>query len=229
MTISILTLFPDIIKTSVNYSILQRAQKKKLVDFKIVNIRDFALDKHKSVDDHPYGGGPGMILRVDIIDKALSYAKSQLSTINYKLSTKMVLLDARGKAWDQKKALEFSHLEHLILICGHYEGVDERAFDLVDEVISIGDFILTGGEIPALALTDSIVRLIPGVLEKKEAVIDESFSSGLLSFPQYTKPTIHNKKSVPEVLLSGNHQKISSWRKEKSVQITKKFRPDLLK
>ena len=226
MTISILTLFPDIIKTSLNYSILKRATEKKLIAFQIINIRDFAQDKHKSVDDHPYGGGPGMILRVDILDRAISFAKDQQPKAN---SCYTVLLDPRGKVFNQSLASQFSKLNHLILVCGHYEGVDERVFDLVDDVVSIGDFVLTGGEIPALALTDSIVRLIPGVLKKEEAVKDESFTSGLLSYPQYTKPIEYNAKKVPAILLSGNHQKISSWRKEKSNQITKKLRPDLLK
>ena len=224
MKITILTLFPEIFRDILNYSILKRAQQKRLVEFALVNIRDFAQDKHKSVDDHPYGGGVGMIMRVDIIAKAILSVKS-----SFHGKEKIVLLDPRGKLFNQSRARIFSKLDHLVLICGHYEGVDERVLSLVDEVISLGDFVLTGGEIPSLAIIEATARLIPGVLTKKEATIDESFTKSLLSYPQYTRPRDYKNLKVPSILLSGNHKKILSWRQSQARYITKSLRPDLLK
>ncbi|MEK7617281.1 MAG: tRNA (guanosine(37)-N1)-methyltransferase TrmD [Patescibacteria group bacterium] len=224
MKISIITLFPEVFQPILNSSILKRAQQKGKVLFEFINLRAFGEGKHKVVDDRPYGGGPGMILRTDILTKAINKIRSHSS------GGKLVLTSASGKPYKQADARRFSKLKHLIIICGHYEGVDQRFIDkYVDEEISIGDFVLTGGEIPAMILVDSIVRLIGGVLEKEEATINESFTEGLLEHPHYTRPEEFEGLKVPEVLLSGNHKKIEEWRKQKSLEKTKKLRPDLLK
>jgi len=203
-------------------SIIKRAQDKGLVEIKIHNLRDWAEDNYGTVDGKPYGGGVGMILKVDVVDRAISKLKGQ--------GSKVILLTPQGKVFNQKKAQRLAKLKHLILICGHYEGVDERVRDhLVDEEISIGDYILTGGELPAMVVTDSLVRLLPGVLKKKEAIKNESFSTkSLLEPPQYTRPEVHQDWKVPEVLLSGNHGEIEKWRKKKALEKTKKRRADLL-
>ena len=183
-----------------------RAQDKKFAEINIHDLRKWAIDERGSVDDKPYGGGAGMILRVDVIEPAIKELK--------KKGSKVILLDARGEKYTQKKAQELSKSGHLILICGHYEGVDHRTIEhLVDEIISIGDYVLTGGEIPAMVLTDSIVRLIPGVI-KPESLAEESFSNLDLEYPQYTRPEEYKGWKVPEVLLSGNHKKIEKWREE---------------
>ncbi|MBI2040341.1 tRNA (guanosine(37)-N1)-methyltransferase TrmD [Candidatus Microgenomates bacterium] len=224
MKISIITLFPEVFDPILNSSILKRAQKKGKVSFELINLRDFGEGKHKVVDDRPYGGGPGMILRPDILAKALT--KCRLSG---KLS-KIVLTSASGIPYKQLTAQELSKIEHLIIICGHYEGVDQRFIDkYVSEEISIGDYILTGGEIPAMVIVDSVTRLIPGVLEKPEATQYESFSVNLLEHPQYTRPKVFERQKVPKVLLSGDHKKIAQWRKEQALKKTKRIRPDLLK
>jgi tRNA (guanine37-N1)-methyltransferase len=222
MKIDILTLFPTMFKGPFGESIIKRAIDKKLVEIKIHNLRNWAKDKRKTVDDRPFGGGPGMILMVEPVYQALKELR--------KKTAKTVLLTPQGQVFNQKKAQQFSKDKHLIFICGHYEGVDERIREhLVDEEISIGDYVLTGGELPAMILTDAIVRLLPGVLEKPEAVKEESFqSSGLLEYPQYTRLANFKGWPVPKVLLSGDHQKIEKWRKEKSQERTKKRRPDLL-
>lgn len=225
MKFSIVTLFPEIFEPILNSSILKRAQKKDLVKFELVNLRDFGEGRHKIVDDRPYGGGAGMILRADILAKAVKKVKGSAVTCNLKT----ILMSASGTPYKQSRAKEFSKLNHLIIVCGHYEGVDQRFIDkYVDEEVSIGDYVLTGGEIPSMVIIDSITRLIPGVLKKPEATRDESFSDGLLEYPQYTRPEKFEGKKVPEVLLSGNHQEITKWRSEKSQRITKKFRPDLI-
>lgn len=232
MTIDILTLFPEMFKGPFDESIIKRAQEKKLVEIKTHNLRDWAKDKRGTVDDRPYGGGIGMILRVDIIDSALSDLKPKTQN----LKPKIILLTPKGRVFSQARARELSKEKHLIFICGHYEGVDERVRKhLVDEEISIGDYVLTGGEIPAMVVVDALVRLIPGVLEKIEAVKDESFQSphltphhsALLEYPQFTRPEVYKGWEVPEVLLSGDHEKIAEWRKEKSLERTRKRRPDL--
>ncbi|MDD5415998.1 MAG: tRNA (guanosine(37)-N1)-methyltransferase TrmD [Candidatus Daviesbacteria bacterium] len=228
MKFSIITLFPEVFEPILNSSILKRAQKKGLVEFELINLRDFGEGKHKVVDDRPYGGGAGMILRADILTKSLKSILSKLPTTNYQLST--ILTSASGYPYKQKKALEFSKINHLIVICGHYEGVDQRFIDkYVDVEISIGDYVLTGGEIPAMVIIDSITRLIPGVLEKPEATVNESFSKGLLEHPQYTRPEEFEESKVPKVLLSGNHAEIAKWREQKSLEKTQKIRPNLLK
>lgn len=244
MKISIITLFPEMFSPVLNSSILGRAQKKGLIEFELINLRDFGEGKHQVVDDRPYGGGAGMVLKPDVLTRALKSVirlsnpskKTKFKIKNLKF--KIILMSASGVPFKQSKAQEFSRLNHLIIICGHYEGVDQRFIDkYVDEEISIGDYVLTGGEIPAMAIVDSVVRLIPGVLEKPEAVENESFSTytlypkpyPLLEGPQYTRPEEFEGEKVPKVLLSGNHAGIQKWRKEKGLEKTKKIRPDLLK
>lgn len=216
MVISILTLFPDMFSGPFSYSIVKRAQEKELVKINLVNIRDFATDAYKTVDDKPYGGGVGMILKVDVIDRALQYVNNQQLAINNK---RTVLLDPKGAQYTQAKAKKLSTYDHLILVCGHYEGVDERIRTLVDESISVGPYILTGGELPAMVLTDSVTRLITGVL-KPEATHTESFSEkDILEPPAYTRPEEYKGMKVPEVLLSGNHAEIEKWKKSNSRRI----------
>lgn len=224
MKISILTLFPEMFQGPFDFSIIKRAKDKKIVDIEFVNIRDFGVGKHKLVDDTPYGGGNGMILRADVVCKAIEKTKDKKLK---KGKEKIILLTAQGKTYNQKVAQRFSKLSHLIIVCGHYEGFDERIKNFIDEEISVGDFILTGGEIPAMLITDSVTRLIKGVIKEGSAAL-ESFSP-YLEHPQYTKPQKYKNLPVPEVLLSGNHKKIDSWRKEKSLEITSKIRPDLIK
>lgn len=228
MHITVLTLFPEMFSGPFSSSIIKNAQKKNLVDISFVSLRDFATDRYKSVDDHPFGGGPGMILRVDIVDRAIRAVKTKIK----KQTAKVVLLTPAGIPYTQTKAQEFSKLQHLILLCGHYEGVDERVRTLVDLEISIGDYVVTGGEIPAMVIADSVVRLLPGVLRDETASQEESFSTGtggMLEYPQYTKPRTFKGIPVPAVLLSGNHAAIAAWRHDESALRTTSRRPDLLK
>lgn len=228
MKFSIITLFPEVFEPIINSSILKRAQKKGLVEFELINLRNFGEGRHQTVDDRPYGGGAGMVLKPDVLTRALKSVINPKNISNTK-KFKIVLMSASGHQYKQAQAQEFSKLNHLIIVCGHYEGVDQRFIDkYVDEEISIGDYVLTGGEIPAMVIVDSITRLIPKVLEKPEAIINESFSDGLLEYPQYTRPEEFDKQKVPEILLSGNHEEIAKWRSEKSLEKTKKVRPDLL-
>lgn len=219
MKISVITLFPQMFSSVFSQSIIKRAIDNNLLEISFINLRDFGLGKHKLVDDTPYGGGKGMVLRVDVLDNAIKATKKGNNE-------KIVLLSAHGNQFNQKKAKGFSKFNHLILICGHYEGFDERIKKYVDEEISVGDFILTGGEIPAMLIVDSVARLAKGVIKKESADL-ESFSP-YLEHPQYTKPFSYKGKVVPEVLLSGNHKKILAWRKNESLKITKKLRPDLI-
>lgn len=224
-----------------NESILKRAQEKKLMEIEVINLRDFAIDDYGTVDDKPYGGGVGMVLRVDVIYKAIakilnnqSSISSEDSSSKFQVSsgTKIVLTSAKGKTYKQSIAQEYSKLDHLIIIAGHYEGVDERIMEYVDEEISVGDYVLTGGELPACIIADSVTRLVSGVLKHPEATEIESFSlidgQQLLECPQYTRPEEFKGKKVPEILLSGNHKNINDWRKTQAIDITKKRRPDLL-
>ena len=240
MKISIITLFPKMISGFFEESIIKRAQDKKLVEIEIINLRDFAIDDYGTVDDRPYGGGAGMVLRVEPIYKAINKIKNDELRIRKKnpksiirnQKIKTILTSAKGKQFNQEKAQEYSKLNHLVIIAGHYEGVDERVLDYVDEEISMGDFVLTGGEIPAAAIVDSVIRLIPGVLKKDEATEQESFNINkkkLLEYPQYTRPENFMGKKVPKILLSGDHKKIEEWRKKKTIEETRKKRPDLLK
>lgn len=224
MKISVITLFPEMFHGPFDFSIVKRAQEKGIVDIRIIDLRDFGIGKHKSVDDKPYGGGVGMVLRVDILKNAVG------QTLDKKLrknEQKVVLLSASGKLFKQEKAKEYSKIKHLILICGHYEGVDERILDYIDEEISIGDYVLTGGEIPTMAIIDSVVRLLPGAISKG-ATQSESFSDNTLEHPQYTRPETFEGKKVPAVLLSGNHKLIDDWKVETGKVKTKKNRKDLL-
>lgn len=226
MKISILTLFPDMFHGPFQASILKKAQEKNLVSISLINIRDFGIGKHKIVDDKPYGGGLGMIMRVDVLCHAI---ENVLDKTLKKGDEKVVLLDARGTQYTQQKAFEYSKLKHLILVCGHYEGVDERIKNFIDESVSIGPFILTGGEIPAMLITDSVVRLIKGVL--KEGVVEqETFSKKIsktqlhkqtpyLEYPHFTRPERFKGFSVPKVLLSGNHKEISNWKGEQEEKL----------
>ena len=210
MKIDVLTLFPEMFHGPLDFSILRRAQDRLLVEINIHQLRDWATDKYKSVDDHPYGGGAGMVMRVDIIDHAVHDLKSQ--NPNHK-SQKVILLDAGGKKYNQKKAVQLSKEEYLIFICGHYEGVDHRVHEkIADEVISVGDYVLSGGELPAMTIIDSIIRLLPGVLGNPESLTEESFNKDETEYPQYTRPEDYNGWKVPDILLSGNHKKINEWR-----------------
>jgi len=233
MKITILTLFPEMFSGPFDYSIVKRAKEKNLIKVTFVNIREFGIGRHRIVDDTPYGGGIGMVMRVDVLHKAIEYAKNQssedvASSPPGECKAKIVLLSAGGKPFTQQKAQEFSELDHLILMCGHYEGVDARIKTFIDEEISIGDFIVTGGEIPAMLIADSVTRLIPGVLPEG-ATEDESFSTPLLEYPHFTKPRTYEDQSVPEILLSGDHAKILEWRTNQAIKNTKLLRPDLLK
>lgn len=229
MTFTILTLFPDLIEAVCSYSIVKRAKEAGHVSIQTVNIRDFATDKYKTVDDRPFGGGRGMILKVDIVDRALQFAKQAHHTNNapeHPTTPSVILLDPRGKRYNQSIAKHLAHnYQHIILLCGHYEGIDERIRTLVDETISIGDYILTGGEIAAAAIIDSVTRLLPGVLPDGVAET-ESFEDGL-EYPQYTRPRTYNTLTIPDILRSGNHKAIEVWRKEQARAITKIHRPDL--
>lgn len=226
MVIDILTIFPKMFSPVVNESIIKRAQQKKLIKINIHDIRKFTDDKHKKVDDRPFGGGPGMVMNAQPIFSAIdSIGKKRKGK-----KTKTILLSPQGKCLDQKIAKRLSKHKHLILICGHYEGIDERVRkNLADEEISIGDYVLTGGELPAMVLLDSVVRLVPKVLGTAESLKSESFTQDLLEYPQYTRPANFRNMRVPEVLLSGNHKKIQEWRKKKALEKTKKRRPDLIK
>jgi tRNA (guanine37-N1)-methyltransferase len=221
MKISILTLFPEMFTGPFDFSILKRAKQKGLVEINLINFRDFATDKHKSVDDRPYGGGVGMILRVDVLVRCLTeiISKSQIPRNH----TRIILTDARGETFSQNKAQEISQsYEHLIIIAGHYEGVDERIINYIDEKISIGNFILTGGEIPAMIMVDAIVRLIPNVLASPLATQNESFTEPTtLEHPQYTRPPVYKNMKVPEILLSGNHKNINNWKNSNSEKISR--------
>ncbi len=224
MRIDILTLFPEMCETVMNESIIGRAQKTGKVEIVCTNIRDYANNKHNKVDDTPYGGGMGMVMAAEPIYNAY---KSLYGEGDEK--PHLVYLSPKGKTFNQQKAIELSKLDRLVLLCGHYEGVDERVLsEIVDEEISIGDFVLTGGELPALAVADAVCRMLPGVLSDELCFSEESHFSGLLEYPQYTRPAVWMGKSVPEVLLSGNHKNIEDWRRCKSLTITMEKRPDML-
>ena len=220
MKFDVLTLFPDMFK-SLEESIIGRAKEKGLIEINLINIRDFSKDKHKKVDDTPYGGGAGMVIKPDVVYDAYSSIKSE--------NAKVIYLSPQGKVLNQDKVKELSKENHLILLCGHYEGIDQRVLDeIVDEEISIGDYVLTGGELPAMVLIDSVSRYVEGVLND-ESIKEESFSNKLLEYPQYTRPEEFRGRKVPEVLISGHHENIKKWREQKSLEITKLKRPDLLK
>lgn len=226
MIIDIITIFPEVFQPYINESILKIAQEKGKLKIRLRNLRDYTLDKHRKVDDRPFGGGPGMVMTAEPIFRAAE----KIRGAGGRGTTKTILLCPQGKLLNQELAQRLSKLKHLILICGRYEGVDERVRKrLADEEISIGDYILTGGELPAMVLVDTVVRLIPGVLGHKDSIRDESFSANLLEYPQYSRPADFKGMKVPEILLSGNHKKIAEWRKKQALEATKRKRPDLLK
>ena len=221
MKFDILTLFPEMFE-AVKQSIIGKAIEKQLIQINLINIRNFSKDKHKKVDDTPYGGGAGMVMMPSVVYDAYN-------SIQNKENAKVIYLSPKGNVLNQEKVLELSKQEHLILLCGHYEGIDQRVLDeIVDEEISIGDYVLTGGELPAMVLIDSVSRYIQGAL-KEESTQEESFTNNLLEYPQYTRPEEFHGKKVPDVLLSGHHENIRKWREQKSLEITKQKRPDLLK
>ena len=220
MKFDILTLFPEMFE-NLKQSIIWRAIEKNIININLINIRDFSKDKHKKVDDTPYGGGAGMVMKPDVVYSAYNSIKDK--------NARVIYMSPQGKTLNQEKVEELSKEEHLVILCGHYEGIDQRVLDkIVDEEISIGDYVLTGGELPAMVLIDSVSRYVEGVL-KEDSIKEESFSNGLLEYPQYTRPEVFEGEKVPEILLSGHHENISKWRKEKSLEITKKKRPELIK
>lgn len=222
MIFSVLTLFPGIFSSPLKESLLGKAVEKGLVDFNIVNIRDFADDPHRTCDDAPYGGGPGMVMKVEPIFKAMQHVTGAYG------KARVVLLSPQGRTFDQFTAGRFSRLPHVCLICGRYEGIDERVLEYVDEEISVGDYVVSGGEFPALVVIDAVARFIPGVLGNDESVNTESFTEPLLEYPQYTRPENFMGMAVPPVLLSGNHEEIRRWRRKEAIRRTVLKRPDLL-
>ena len=224
MQFDVLTLFPEMFNI-LNESIIGRAKEKGLINVNLINIRDFSKNKHKKVDDTPYGGGAGMVIQPDVVYDAY---KSVIINNEKSAKTRVIYMSPQGKRLDQQKVEELSKQEHLILLCGHYEGIDQRVLDsIVDEEISIGDYVLTGGELPAMVLIDSVSRYVEGVL-KDGSTTEESFSQGLLEYPQYTRPEVFEGQQVPEILRSGNHQMIDKWRREQSLKRTLEKRSDLL-
>lgn len=218
MKINVLTLFPDMF-TPLTTSMLGRGLEDDKWQLNLVNFRDFTTDVHHHVDDSPYGGGAGMVLQVMPIKKALDSLKNK---------GKVIITAPQGKTFNQKMAQNWSHEENLTFICGHYEGFDQRIYDLADETVSIGDYVLTGGELPTMSMIDATVRLLPGILGNDASPVEESFAHGLLEYPQYTRPENFEGKKVPQVLTSGNHQKIDEWRHKEALRATYLYRPDLL-
>ncbi len=224
MRFDIITIFPELFAGVLECGIVRRARQAGLVDIRLINLRDFAKDKHRSVDDRPYGGGEGMVFMPEPLSDAIESCRGpQRGEGN-----RVILLTPQGRTWTQNQALELSRQRHVILVCGRYEGVDQRVVDLlVDSEISVGDFVMTGGEIPAMAVMDSVVRLIPGALGNSESARNESFTTGLLDYPQYTRPAVFRGLAVPEVLLSGDHASIARWRHEKALEKTLRQRPEM--
>lgn len=225
MQMDVLTLFPEMLEGPLNHSILKRAQENQQFQYDLIDFRTFSLNKHQKVDDYPYGGGAGMVLTPQPIFDAVAYAKEKQITPH----PRVILLCPQGERYTQQKAEELAEEEHLIFICGHYEGYDERIREyLVTDEISIGDYVLTGGEIGALTVMDSVVRLLPDALGNEQSAAEDSFSTGLLEHPQYTRPANYKEMKVPEVLLNGHHQKIAQWRKKAALKRTWQRRPDLI-
>ena len=221
MRVDVLTLFPSMFNGPITESIIKRAQEKELVSINLINIRDYANNKHNTVDDYPYGGGAGMVIQAPPVFEAVNANKQDYS--------KVIMMCPHGVPLNQKISQSLSKENHLIIICGHYEGIDQRVHEqLVDLELSIGDYVLTGGELPAMVLMDSVIRLIPGVLGQQESIQEESFYQGLLEYPHYTRPAEYKGLAVPDVLLSGNHEEIRKWRKRESLKRTLLNRPDLL-
>jgi tRNA (guanine37-N1)-methyltransferase len=221
LRIDVVTLFPEMFEGPTSLSIVSRAQEKGLLELGFTNPRQFTKDRHKTVDDRPYGGGAGMVLMAEPFYQAIKKVK--------KRNSKVLLMSPQGRRFEQADARRLSREKHLILLCGHYEGFDERLMDYVDEEVSIGDYVLTGGELPAMVLIDSLARLQPGVLAKDDAAVEESFTGDMLDYPQYTRPQVWRGRKTPEVLLTGDHAKIEAWRKKAAKDATGRKRPDKLK
>ncbi len=222
MQIDLLTLFPEFFDSPLSQSMLKRAQGQGAVTFKVINLRDYTTDRHQVTDDRPFGGGPGMVMKIEPLAAAIRAARQADPQI------RVILLGPSGPQFNQAKAQELAGLAHLLLICGHYEGVDARVHFYIDEELSIGDYILTGGEIPALVVADAVTRLLPGVLGGEGATIEESFQEGLLEYPHYTRPRVFEGREVPPILLEGDHQRIARWRRQQALARTVRLRPDLL-
>lgn len=221
MKIDILTLFPHMFAAPLGESIIGKAREKEILNIQVHNIRDYSADKHKRVDDYPYGGGAGMVMQPQPIFSALESVSSE--------NARVIHMSPKGKTFHQDMAITLSKEEHLIFLCGHYEGIDQRVLDYwVTDEISIGDYVLTGGELPAMVVIDAVARMIPGVLSQRDSFMDDSFYSGLLEYPHYTRPSEYRGLKVPEILLSGNHKNIEVWRKIEAIKLTLKNRPDLL-
>lgn len=232
MKIHILTLFPGMFDSFISHSMIKKAIEKKILDIRIVNLRDYTRDKHKTCDDRPFGGGPGMVMKPEPIFEAADniLGKKRKDRVKELKERRFIYLTPQGERLTQKKAKELSRSKELIFLCGHYEGVDERVIDkLVTDEISIGDYVLTGGELPAMVVIDAVARHIKGVLGKEESLVFESFDRNLLEYPQYTRPAEYRGLKVPSVLLSGNHQVIERWREKEALERTKERRPDLFK
>lgn len=228
MRVDILTLFPDIFQGGLNESMLKKAQEKGLLSLNIVDLRTFTADKHKTADDSPYGGGAGMLMKADVIARAIDSARVEITPNTSVESHRVILMCPSGKTLDHAKVKELSVFDHITILCGRYEGVDERVRKMVDEEISIGDYVLTGGEIPAMVLVDAVARQIPGVVKEEDSVREDSFFAGLLDHPSYTRPEEFKGETVPEVLLSGNHKEINGWRRKEALKRTLLRRPDIL-
>ena len=224
MIIDILTIFPQMVAAPLRESIVGKAIDRQLIDVRVINIRDFALDKHNTTDDRPFGGGSGMVMKPEPLAAAIASVRAADPSV------RVILLSPQGRMFKQEIAFELSRLQHICLVCGRYEGVDERIRDhYVDDELSIGDYVLTGGELPALIVLDAVARLVPGVLGSDESIAEESFVGGLLEYPHYTRPEIFEGHRAPEILLSGNHAAIRRWRRQQSLLRTRQRRPDLLK
>jgi tRNA (guanine37-N1)-methyltransferase len=222
MRIDLVTLFPEFFDSPLRQSMLRRAQEQGAASFRVINLRDFALDRHKVCDDRPFGGGPGMVMKIEPLVAVIKELRREDPQVW------VILLSPQGRLFKQDKARELADRPHVALICGHYEGVDDRLRFYLDEELSVGDYILTGGEIPALAVTDAVTRLLPGVLGGEGAAEEESFQTGLLEYPHYTRPRVFEGHEVPEVLLSGDHAAIARWRRQEALKRTARQRPDLL-
>ena len=226
MLIDIITLFPEMFAGVFGESIIKRAVEKNILDIRFTQLRDFAFDKHRQVDDSPFGGGAGMVLKPEPVYRAV---RDVLSKSDENFSRKIIITDPSGEVFTQTKAKELAALDQIIFICGHYEGFDARIYDLADELISIGDYVLTGGELPAMVIVDAVARMLPDVLGSAESATTDSFFDGMLGYPQYTRPRDFEGKLVPEVLLSGHHAKIKKWREEQALNLTRLRRPELIK
>ena len=227
MRFHILTLFKDMVKDGLNTSILGRAMEKNLIETNVVDIRDYTLDKHKKVDDYPYGGGAGMLMQAQPVYDAYQAVLSEIKEKTDK-SPRVIYVTPRGTTFSQEMARHLAKEDDVVILCGHYEGIDERVLEeIVTDYVSIGDYVLTGGELPAMVMVDCISRLVPGVLNNAASSVDESFSDGLLEYPQYSRPEVWNGRKVPDILLSGHHANIEKWRHEQALEMTKKHRPDM--